>query len=102
LRAGQWPRVWASVAIFGWTVSAWLISQRQYEKAVFLALAVLVPATAEIAGMQRFVWWQPPTLYAAFLLLKHHPRWQSVYFVCSGGVAAAMTILWFLGSRSTV
>ena len=102
LLAEGWLRFWAWVAIAGWGVSAWLVTQRQYEKAAFLALAILVPATAEVYGMQRFVWWQPPTLYAAFLLLKRHPRLRAPYFVFTGGMAAALTLLWFLGGRSIV
>ena len=62
LRAAGWFRFWACIAIAGWAASAWLVTQRQYEKAAFLALAILVPATAEVTGMQHFVWWQPPTL----------------------------------------
>jgi hypothetical protein len=46
LRAGEWPRVWSCLAIAGWAVSAWLVVQRQYEKAAFLALAILLPSTA--------------------------------------------------------
>jgi hypothetical protein len=102
LRAGEWPRFWACVAIGGWAVSAWLLVQREYEKAAFLALAILIPATAEVTGMQRFVWWQPPTLYAAFLLLKRHPSFKIGYFAITGGMAAVMTVLWFLGGRSVV
>lgn len=102
LREGEWARFWACVALAGWALSVWLVIQRQYEKAALLALAILVPSTAEVAGMQRFVWWQPPTLYAAFLLLKRYPRWRTVYFVFAGGMAAAMTLIWFLGGRSIV
>jgi len=102
LREGQWARFWACVAVAGWTLSAWLFVQRQYEKAAFLALAILIPSTAEVVGMQRFVSWQPPTLYAVFLLLKRHPRWRIPYFVFTGGMAAVMTLIWFLGGRSIV
>lgn len=102
LRAAGWFRFWACVAIASWAASAWLVTQRQYEKAAFLALAILVPASAEVVGMQRFVWWQPPTLYVAFLLLKRHPWLRAVYFVVTGGMAAVMTLLWFLGGYSIV
>jgi hypothetical protein len=102
LREGEWARFWACIAVAGWALSVWLFVQKQYEKAVFLALTILVPTTAEVAGMQRFVWWQPPTLYAAFLLLKRHPRWRTPYFIFTGGMAAVMTLIWFLGGRSIV
>ena len=102
LRTAGWFRFWACLAIAGWAASVWLVAQRQYEKAAFLALAILVPTTAEVTGMQRFVWWQPPTLYVAFLLLKRHPGWRPIYFVVTGGMAAVMTLLWFLGGLSIV
>jgi hypothetical protein len=99
LAAGGWRRFWAGVAIAGFAISAWLLKKREYEHAVFLALAVLMPLTAEVAGMQRFLLWQPPTLFAAFLFLKRHVNLQAVYFVFAGGMAAAMTLFWFLGNR---
>ena len=102
LREGEWARFWACLAIVGLALAVWLVRQRQYEKAAFLALAILVPTTAEVAGMMRFVFWQPPTLYAAFLLLKRY-RWiRPFYFLFAGGMAAAMSLLWFLGGRSIV
>lgn len=99
LAAGGWRRFWVFAALAGFGVSAWLLKEREYENAAFLALAVLMPATAEVAGMPRFVWWQPPTLFATYLLLKRYPISQVVYFGLAGGMASAMTILWFLGNR---
>jgi len=99
LAAGGWRRFWALVALAGFGVSAWLVKQREYEHAAFLALAILMPATAEVAGMPRFVWWQPPTLFATYLLLKRHPNAQVIYFALAGGMASAMTLFWFLGNR---
>jgi hypothetical protein len=99
---GGWWRLWECTAIAGWVASAWLIKKRQYEKGVFLALCILIPATGEVVGMLRFVWWQPPTLYVAFVLLKQHPQWRTLYFLFTGGLAAILTVFWFLGGRSVV
>jgi len=83
-------------------VSAWLVTVREYQNAAFLALAILMPATAEVAGMPRFIWWQPPTLFAAYLLLKRYPNSQAAYFALSGGMAASTTLFGFLGNRPFV
>jgi len=102
LAVGGWRRFWVFVALAGLSVSAWLLKEREYENAAFLALAILMPATAEVAGMPRFIWWQPPTLFAAYLLLKRYPNSQAAYFALAGGMAASMTLLWFLGNRPFV
>jgi hypothetical protein len=102
LRQGHWTRVFAWTAIAGWAVSAWLATQREYEQAVFLALCILIPATAEVGGMPRHVWWQPPMLYGIYLILKRYPRLQLVYSAFAGGMAAIMTFLWISGSTNTV
>jgi hypothetical protein len=86
----------------GWIASAWLAQQRKIEMAVFLALCILLPATAEVGGMPRFVWWQPPMLYAVFLLLKRYPRLQMIYAAFAGGMAATMVFLWSIGSNAVV
>lgn len=99
LAAGGWRRFWVLLALAGFGVSAWLVKEREYENAAFLALAILMPATAEVSGMQRFLWWQPPTLLATYVLLKRHPNAQAVYFALAGGLASAMTLFWFLGNR---
>jgi hypothetical protein len=96
---GGWRRFWALVALLGFAVSAWLVKEREYENAIFLALAILMPATAEVAGMPRFLWWQPPTLFATYILLKRYPNSQAAYFALAGGIASAMTLFWFLGNR---
>ena len=102
LRQGEWARFWACIAIAGLAVAVWLVTQRKYDQAAFLALAILVPTTAEVAGMMRFVFWQPPMLYSVFLLLKRH-RWaRPFYFIFSGGIAAVLCLIWFLGGRSIV
>ncbi len=99
---GHWTKYFAATAIFGWIVSAWLAWERHYEMAAFLALCILMPVTAEVGGMPRFVWWQPPMLYAVYVVLKRHPKLQMVYAAFAGGMAATMIFLWTVKSSSAV
>lgn len=98
----HWPRFWAWTAIAGWAMSAYLFLKRYYEQAVFLAICILVPAMAEVAGMPRHVWWQPPMLFGVFLLLKRYSWLRLVYAAYAGGMAAFATFLWMSGSPSIV
>ena len=68
LHAAGWPRYFAWTAIVGLLFSGLLAALRKYEMAIFLALCILMPASAEMAGMPRFLWWQPPTLYLVYRL----------------------------------
>jgi hypothetical protein len=95
LRAHGWVRYWAVTAGVGLVASGWLLKRKRPEMAVFLAGAVLIPLCADTMCMPRYVWWQPPFLYAIFSVIKRYPLWQSIYFWLAGGTAAVMVILWF-------
>ena len=97
-RYGPWNAYFAATAVAGLFVSGVLALLRKYDMAVFLAICILLPASAELSGMPRFVWWQPPILYAVFRLLKRYPQLRLLYFVIVGGVAAVFAYLWVLQS----
>lgn len=96
LRSTQWHSYFAWTAVAGLILSAWLAYVREFEMAVFLAICILLPASAELAGMPRFFWWQPPTLYAVFRLLKRYPQLRTTYTLFVGGMAAITTYFWML------
>jgi hypothetical protein len=102
LREHGWLKYWALTAAVGLAASGWLFWRRQTEMAVFLAGAILVPLCADTMCMPRYVWWQPPFLYAIFTVLKRYPSWYSLYFWVAGGIAAIMTILWFSNSGMVI
>ncbi len=102
LHRGGWSRYWAQTAIAGILVSLWLAWKREFEMAAFLALCIIMPATAEMAGMPRFFWWQPPTLYAIYKGLRRYPNLRMIYACGSGGLAALMVYLWMTGSWNIV
>lgn len=98
LHAAGWPRYFAWTAIVGLLFSGLLAALRKYEMAIFLALCILMPASAEMAGMPRFLWWQPPTLYLVYRLLKRYPQLRMFYALVAGGMAAVTTYLWISGT----
>jgi Gpi18-like mannosyltransferase len=102
IRQGGWLRYWAFTAIGGIIVGIWLAFMRKWEMAVFVVLCVLMPASAEVAGMPRFVWWQPPTLYAVYRLLQRFPTMKVVYGAFAGGMAAVTIYLWMIGSMAVL
>jgi len=71
---------------------------RKTDMAVFLAICVLLPASAELAGMPSFIWWPPPVLYVAFRFLKRYPHLRALYFAFVGGAAAIFSYMWTLQS----
>jgi hypothetical protein len=98
IRAGGWMRYWAGTAVVGFLVGVWLAFQRKFEMAVFLMLCIIMPVTAEVAGMPRFVWWQPPMLYSVYRMLHRFPYLRMIYAVFAGGMAAVSIYLWMLWS----
>ena len=98
LHAIGWMSYFAWTAIAGLLCSLVLACLRKYEMAAFLALCILMPASAEMAGMPRFFWWQPPTLYLIYRLLKRYPQLRMFYALAAGGMAAVTTYLWIAGT----
>ncbi len=95
LREHGWVKYWALTAGVGLVASGWLFLRREPGMAAFLAGAVLIPLCADTMCMPRYVWWQPPFLYAIFSVLKRGPLWHPLYFWLAGGVASVVIILWF-------
>lgn len=102
IRQGGWQKYWAGTAIAGLIAAVWLAFQRKLEMAVFLALCIVMPMSAEVAGMPRFVWWQPPTLYVVYRTLQRFRNLRMIYATFVGGVAAVTIYLWMVGSASVL
>jgi len=95
-----WFRVWTVMGLAGLAVSAWLM-RRHPEYGVFLALTILIPMSQGAPwGFPRYLWWQPPLLFAIFLALRRSVGASMVYFAFAGGMASFMVIAWF--SRTNI
>ncbi len=94
-QAHGWFRFWALVVVGGLLVSFWLMLRR-LEYGIFLALSIIVPAASgSLYGVPRYLWWQPPFLYALFLFLRRSlPMWM-IYLVFAGGMASFVVFEWF-------
>jgi hypothetical protein len=93
-----WFRVWTVTAIGGLAVSGWLMRRRP-EYGIFLALTILIPMSSGMLwGFPRYMWWEPPLLFAIFLWLRRSVPACMVYFAFAGGMASFMVIAWFSGN----
>ena len=97
-----WPRVWGMMILTGLAAAGWLLKERRPELAVFLAGAILVPLSADLWGFPRYLWWQPPMLYAIFTFLKRHRTWWIIYVAFAAGMGSFMVIEWFSGTNMVV
>jgi len=102
LQHHRWQRVWGVMILAGLLTVGWLIREHRPELAVYLAAVILMPLSADTWGFARYLWWQPPFLYALFMLLKKH-RWAwPIYMGFAGGMASFMIIEWLAGSNRMV
>ena len=94
LRHG-WTRVWAAMATVA-ILTGVVIARKQPQYGIFLALSIIVPClSGSMQSMPRYVWWQPPFLFAVFHWLRPSlPRWM-IYFAFAGGIASIMVLYWF-------
>ena len=97
-RQHGWQSVFASMVIVGLLVSLSLL-RKSPELGVFLAISILLPcASGSLLGFPRYLWWQPPMMYAVFRLLKRYPLLRAPYWIFAGGMAAITTYMWTLRS----
>jgi hypothetical protein len=107
LHKHHWPRVWAGMAITGLLASVWLVKLRKSELGIYLGLSIVVALlggsrAGDLYGMPRYIWWQPPFLYAIYIGLKRYSAWWPVYLAFSSGIAAFVIIGWFTGHNFVV
>jgi Mannosyltransferase (PIG-V) len=97
-----WPQIFAGMVVAGLLASLWLM--RKYpELGIFLAISVVVPcASGTLYGFPRYLWWQPPFLFAIYFWLRRSVPASIVYFAFSGGWAAFMVLQWFAGHNFVV
>ncbi|HTV65640.1 MAG TPA: mannosyltransferase family protein [Bryocella sp.] len=95
-----WFRVWTVMALGGLAVSGWLMRRRHLEYGIFLALIILIAMSGGLVwAFPRYLWWEPPLLYAIFFWLRRSLPACMVYFAFAGGMASFMVIAWFLGTN---
>ena len=102
LTTHHWPRVWGVMVLVGLAASVWLCTLRKPELGVYLALSILIPFSTAYWGMARYIWWQPPFLYAINYALKRYPAWWPIYTAFASGMASFMIWGWFTGHNFVV
>jgi len=98
----HWQRVWGVMVIASLLLSAWLVKLGKAEMGIFLALSVLMPVSASIWAAPRYIWWQPPFLYAVYRLLRRNETAWLTYSALAAGFAAFMIVAWFSGQNFVV
>lgn len=98
----HWLRVWGGMSLAALAASGWLFKLRKPEYGIYLAIATLIPLSAGYWGIPRYIWWQPPFLYAIYCALRRHPAWWTIYVAFAAGVASFMVFEWFTGHNFVV
>jgi hypothetical protein len=92
-----WPFVWGVMVAAALVLSGWLVHAGKSELGVFLAASILIPFSATWIGTARYIWWQPPFLYAIYRLLRRSSGAWLIYTACSSAMACFMVMQWFNG-----
>ncbi len=98
----HWLRVWAIMMVAGWLASFWLFKLGKPEMGTYLALVLLLATSTGYWSMARYLWWQPPFLYAVYRLLRRNCAAWLVYTALAAGMAAFMVVEWFSGHNFVV
>ena len=98
----HWPPVWAVMVIAAWLVSLWLFKLGKPEMGTYLALVLLLAASTGYWSVARYIWWQPPFLYAVYRLLRRSTGAWLIYSAFAGGMAGFMVVEWFSGHNFVI
>lgn len=103
----HWPRIWGAMALGGLGASAWLFKLDKPELGTYLALSILVALSGGslaggLYGMARYIWWQPPLLYAIYRALSRYTGCWPIYTAFASGMASFMIWGWFTGHNFVV
>ena len=85
----------ALCAIAGLAVALWLYRHQQFEEAIFLGAAIVIPLMSGVLSMPRFVFWQFPFLWGVLQLSFRYPLFRNVYVTASIAMGIAMAGLWY-------
>jgi len=98
----HWPPVWAVMVIAACLVSLWLFKLGKPEMGTYLALVLLLATSTGYWSVARYIWWQPPFLYAIYRLLRRNAGAWLIYSALAAGMAAFMVLEWFSGHNFVV
>jgi hypothetical protein len=98
----HWPPVWGVMILSAWLLSGWLFKLRKPELGIYLALVVLVAASTGYWAIARYIWWQPPFLYAIYRALRRHTGAWLIYTAFASSMAAFMVVEWFSGHNFVI
>jgi len=98
----HWPQVWGVFMVAAFVASAWLFKLRKPELGLYLALVALVAVSTGYWAVARYIWWQPPFLYAIYRLLRRNSGAWLIYVAFASGMAAFMVIEWFSGHNFVI
>lgn len=102
LAGHHWLRVWGAMVVAALVASAWLFKLRRPELGGYLALSILISLSGGYFAISRYIWWQPPFLYAIHCALKRHAAWWVIYAAFAAGMASFMIVEWFSGHNFVV
>ena len=102
LLSKQWTRLWGLMCVGALAAGLYLLRLRKPEYGIYLLAAVVISLAGGVSGLPRYIWWQPPLLYAIYCWLRRYPAWWIPYIVFTSGMAAFMVIGWFSGHNFVV
>lgn len=91
----HWPRVWAAMTLLSLAASIYLFFLHKTELAIYLAIAITLSLSGGYSAMARYIWWQPPFLYAIYYFFRRRPAWWPIYTMFTAGLSAFMILNWF-------
>ncbi len=98
----HWGRLWGVMFLGVMAAGLYLIRLRKTEYGVYLLLASLISISGGLYGLPRYLWWQPPLLYAIYRMLRRSELAWTLYLAFASGMGAFMVLEWFSGHNFVV
>ncbi len=92
LLTSGWSFVWGVMVAVALAFSIWLVYLRKPELGVFLAISILIPFSATWVATARYLWWQPPFLYAVYRALDRSTGLWLTYTAFTSAMAGFLVV----------
>lgn len=93
----HWPRVWALMVVGSLLAGSYLFKLGRPELGLYLVIVMLLSLSGGIYSTARYVWWQPPMLYAIYHALRRRFLLWTIYLTFTSGMASFMVVEWLTG-----
>ena len=94
MNEGSFYRYYAILASLALFFSGYFLWNKQYDYAVYLLAATIIPMTSSLIALPRYIWWQLPFLFCISSIVQRNKYFLTIYLMFSCYLLMLMMFAW--------